>query len=227
MDNPQPEAATQEPGVVTTQPDEQIAEAVTTPEEPQSTTPTTEEPAPADNSAEEDHAAWLASKGIDLSTPEGQAKAAKSWREAEKAMTQKSQAASELAKKLQANPVSVNTDNPLVQELAQEVVSMKRQQNVAQFASSVNLTSDQEAKMAEYLTANPNKIELVNAGYMTLNEVYQLSGANSSDPGTIKKQGGQEALEKLANKQRATAPVGNATTQATPPVDPIAAALAD
>ncbi|MFE7720101.1 hypothetical protein ACFU44_13790 [Nocardia rhizosphaerihabitans] len=218
------EPATQDPGVTVTQPEEQPATAVTTPE-PEPTTTPTEEPAPAENPSEEDHAAWLASKGIDLSTPEGQAKAAKSWREAEKAMTQKSQAASELAKQLQQTPVAVESDNPLVQQLAEEVIQMKRQQNIATFAASVNLTTDQELKMAQYMVENPDTAKLVNAGYMTLDQVYKLSDANTSDPTVIKQQGGKEALEKLANKQRATAPVGNATIPQPPTVDPILAVL--
>lgn len=229
MEETTTDAATQEPGAINAQPDEQTAEAVQTADSEPTTTTTqpdddaivpdeepTEQVAPADTSEDEsDLSAWAEKKGIDLNSKEGQAKALKSMREAEKKMHQSTANVSELQKQLTSQPVSVDSDNPLVQELANEVVQMKRSQAIQDFASDVNLTPDQEKVMADYLVSNPAKVQLINAGYMTLNDAYQLSGANTTNPAAIKRQGGQEALERLANKQRATAPSGNAV-QATP-----------
>lgn len=233
MEESTTDAATQdEQAQETAQPDTQTqAEAdLTADSEPTPTTEPesepTEEPAPADNSSD-DLNDWAAKKGIDLSTPEGQAKALKSMREAEKAMHDKAKQASELQKQLQSQPVEEVSNDPLVQNLAQEVVQMKRAQAVNDFIREVNLTPEQEQTMATYLTDNPAKAQLVNAGYMTLPEVYQLSGAAGITQAKLKQEGGKEALEKLANKQLATRPQGNATTHDTPKEDPIAAALAD
>lgn len=233
MEETTTEAATQDTQAQEiAQPEEQSqAEAVQTADsEPTTTTEpeaeTTEEPASAENS-DDDLADYWSKKGIDITTPEGQRKAAQSYREAEKALSQKSQKASELQKQLQTQPVEEVSNDPLVQDLATKVVLMERAQQVNDFMREVNLTGEQEQKMAQYLTDNPAKAQLVNAGYMSLNEVYQLSGAASESQAKLKQAGGREALEKLANKQLATRPQGNATTHDTPKEDPIAAALAD
>lgn len=197
----------------TTQPDAiQSDEAVQSTDEPNNDSPAPEEPAanPTDNS-DDDFSGYWSKKGIDISTPEGQAKAAKSYQEAEKAMHRKGQEASQLSKQLTTQPVEVDSDNPLVQELASKVVTLERKQNIANFADEVKLTAAQESTMAQYLADNPTKVQLVNGGYMTLQEVYSLSGAASPDPAALKREGGQAALQELADKQRATAPSGSAT----------------
>lgn len=233
MDETTTDAATQEPGVTTTQPDEQPAEAVTTPDseptqpvEGEETTP--DAPAePADKAPDDfDYQAWLEKKGIDPSTDEGKAQIAKSWRELEKRMHSTTQEASELKKSLVDQPVTVDTDNPLVQSLAEEVVTMKRQQNIDQFVSEVNLTTEKESAFAEFVTNTPNMADLINGGYLTLKQAYQLSGVGTVDPSEYKSQGKQEALQTLANKQRTTAPRGAASQPTAPSKDdPIMKAL--
>ncbi len=218
------EPATQEPGVEpTTQPEEQPGAAVTTPEpEP---TPTTEPeeptdpagPAPADN-PDDDIAAWAASKGIDLSTPEGQAKALKSMREADKKMHEATGQASSLRKQIEESPA---TDE------GQRMQRLETLYLTTQWMTDNQITPEQNTKMGEYLAADPIKTEMVKQGLLSLDEVFVLSGASQQNPAAIKQQGGQEALERLANKQRATAPQGSAMTHEVPKDDPIAAALAD
>lgn len=221
MEETTTDAATQDPGVETTQPEEQPAEAVTTADsEPTLTTEpdnATDEPASADNS-DDDVTAWAANKGIDLSTPEGQAKALKSMRESEKMMHQKAASESELRKQIEQIPVG--TDDERVQRL-------ETLYSVTQWKSDKQITPEQDVKMGEYLNTNPLKKNMVMQGLLSLDEVYTLSGANATNPSVIKRQGGQEALERLASKQRVTAPQGGATTHDTPKDDPIAAALAD
>lgn len=215
------EPATQDPGVVTTQPEEQPATAEQTPEpEPTLTTEPeqpAEEPVSTDNS-DDDVTAWAANKGIDLSTPEGQAKALKSMRESEKLMHQKAAAESELRKQIEQSPAG--TDDERVQRL-------ETLYSVTQWKADKQITSEQDVKMGEYLNANPLRKSMVMQGLLSLDDIYTLSGANATNPSVIKRQGGQEALEKLASKQRVTAPTGGATTHDTPKDDPIAAALAD
>jgi hypothetical protein len=193
--------------------DVQPTEAVQSTEEPSAQNPSPNEPAanPADNS-DDDLSDYWSKKGIDISTPEGQVAAAKSYREAEKAMHRKGQEASELSKQLTEAPVIVNSEDELVKQLANEVVTMKRAQSVNEFKESVSLTAEQERKMADYLTENPDKVQLVNGGYMSLKEVYTLSGANAPDAEALKKQGEQAALQELATRQRTTAIQGAAST---------------
>lgn len=200
------------------QPVEQPAEAVTTadsePQQPEQEDATPEAPAEqADNA--DDLTDYWAKKGIDITTPEGQAAAAKSYREAEQALSRKAQEASQLKKSLVDQPVTVDSDNPLVQSLAEEVVTMKRQAMIDSFTSKVNMTSEQEAEFAKYII-DTNKADLINGGHLTLEEAYKLSGVGSVDPSTYKSQGKKEALQTLANKQTATAPKGSATTNAAP-----------
>lgn len=222
MDETTTDAATQDnQGVdTTTQPVEQPAEAVQTADgEPTTTTtePTdtsSDEPANADNSDDE-LTAWASKKGVDLSTPEGQTKALKSWREAEKKMHESRQQTSvtEAAIGSQATADgSSNTD--LI------VSSMIWKQNKS-------VTPEQDTAMGEYLTQNPLKLEMLKQGLTTFDEIFLLSGAGQVDVSTAKKEGGKAALETLANKQRATSPTGNASMATKPKVDPIAAALAD
>ncbi len=198
----------------TAQPQAQEPEAADQPTvEPTPETQVQPEPAAADTS-DDDLSDYWSKKGIDISTPEGQRKAAQSYREAEQAMHRKSQEASELSKQLTDQPVEVDTDNPLVQELASEVITMKRQQAVTKFASEVNLTRDQETQMAQWLVENPNKAQLINAGLMSLNEAYVLSGAGAPNADSLRKEGEQKALQELADRQRASSVSGAATTSA-------------
>lgn len=71
-----------------------------------------------------------------------------------------------------------------------------------------------EPQMVEIL-ADPSKKLLVQEGYLSLDDVYAMARGSASDnTASIKSQGGQEALQKLAQKQQAQAPRGNATNSA-------------
>lgn len=218
------DAATQDnQGVdTTTQPVEQPAEAVQTADgEPTTTTEpgdSDDVAASADDASDDDLTAWATNKGIDLSTPEGQAKALKSMREAEKKMHETAAKASELKKQFEETPVT--TDDERVQRL-------ETLYNVTTWKTENNITPEQDLKMGQYLTDNPVKRDMVLQGLLTFDEVLSLSGASKVDPTQLKREGGKEALETLANKQRATSPTGNASTAVKQKVDPITAALAD
>ncbi|MCA1565829.1 MAG: hypothetical protein LC803_09365 [Acidobacteria bacterium] len=204
------EATTQEQAPEAVQPEEQHAEAVTTADsEPQQQTQSEEQPEePAEPAApsDEDLTDYWAKKGIDISTPEGQLAAAKSYREAEKTMHDKAQKASELEKKIQAEPAT--NDDERVQRL--ELLY-----NANTWKQANNITPEQDDAMGTYLTSNPDKLALVKYGLLTFDDVLHMSGAAKVDTEALKKQGGQEALQTLANKQRATAPQGNSATTTT------------
>lgn len=227
MDPTTTEPATQEPGVEpTTQPEEQPATAVTTPvTEPTTPTPPTEptEPAPAENLDESsDPTAFWQKKGIDISTPEGLAKATQSYQESEKRMHQSTQKMSEIEKQLTQEPVEVDSDNPLVQRLANKVVQMERVTTVREFMQDNGITEEQNKAMGQWLVDNPVKRDLINSGDLTLQEAYVLSGIGDKDPTALKDEGKREALESLATKQRSTAPSGGAVlTTAPTDKDPI------
>lgn len=224
-------AATQEEAPQAQPPvDEQPAEAVKTADSEPQQTEVDKQPqeaaAPATTSEEEDLSDYWAKKGIDISTPEGQAQAAKSYREAEKAMHAKAQTASELEKQLNAQPVTVDTDNELVRQAVEKSSRLEVTVAVQNWKAANNITPEQDQKLGEYVTANPDKALLLKNGYLTLDDIYAMSGVGKVDTAEVKKQGGQEALQTLANKQRTTAPVGGATTRTAPPKDdPIAAVL--
>lgn len=224
------EAVTQETGA-TAQPEEQQAEAVTTPVSESTSTPPESPPeSPAEEAAQaaanpDEHVEFWSKKGIDISTPEGLAKATKSYQEAESAMHRKNQEASELAKKLQEQPVEVDTDNELLREVVERDVQRDRKEAVNDFIRANDITPEQDLALGEWLGANPQKTQAVLNGTLTLEEAFKLSGVGDKNPDELKKQGGKEALEQLASKQRSAAPKGGATTSTPPASDPIMEAL--
>jgi len=220
-------AATQDPGVdPTTQPEEQPAEAVTPTSEPTPTDTPSEEPAAADNPEDDDLSDYWSKKGIDISTPEGQKAAAKSYREAEKAMHTKSQQASELQKQMAAQPLEASSQDPMVQTALERAARAETTVMVAQWKAERGITHEQDVAIGQYIADNPEKGYLLKNGYLSLDDVYSMSGVGKVDTETIEAKGGQKALEKLANKQRAAAVTGQATAPTAPAEhDPILAAL--
>ena len=220
------DAATQDTGAeVTAQPEEQLAEAAKTDSESTTTTDqqteeeTVEETTTSDD---EDLTDYWAKKGIDITTPEGQAKAAKSYREAEKAMHNKAQQASELEKQVNAQPLDVDTDNELVRQALEKSNALETTMKVREWKQQNNITPEQDAALGQYVTENPNKAYLLKNGYLTYDDILAMSGVKSQDTSEAKKQGSREALQDVANKQRATAINGSAS-QAAPAVkeDPL------
>jgi hypothetical protein len=223
------EAATQDDlgGAPAPQPVEQPAEAVTPPVEPTSTPPAPDEPAaPATENSDDDLTDYWSKKGIDISTPEGQAQAAKSYREAEKSLTQNAQRASELEKQINAQPAAEVTTDPAVQEAIDRAARVETTLEVERWKAANNITPEQDAAVGQYLVDNPQKAWLVKNGHLSLDDVYAMSGVGKTDPAALKKEGGQEALQTLADKQLATAPTGSAATSAPAAnEDPILAVL--
>ena len=199
-----------ETGVEETQPViEDVEQAEST--ETEETDTSTNEPEISDTSSEEDLSDWAAKKGIDLTTPEGQAKALKSMRESEKAFHAKAQQASELEKSL-TNPAPDTNASEAQQALA-IASQLQNEKIIREWKESNNVTAEEDTAMGEYAKANPRAAELLMNGSLTLDEFRAIAvPAQRIDKEAIRKEGGQEALETLANKQRATAVKGSASS---------------
>lgn len=212
------DAATQDTGADYAQPEELQAETVPTDSESIDTTDETDagETVETTTTSNDDPVSFWAKKGIDISTPEGQAKAAKSYAEAEKAMHNKAQQASELSKQINQQPLSVDTDNELVRQALEKSSQLETTMAVQSWKASNNITPEQDAALGQYVQTNPDKAFLLKNGYLTLDDIYKMSGVGAVDPTEAKKQGGQEALQNLANKQRASAVQGNAVNSNPP-----------
>lgn len=197
-------------GVEETQP---VAEEVEQAESTESTTESTEAEPEEDTSTEEDISDWASKKGIDLSTPEGQAKALKSMRESEKSFHSKAQEASNLAKQIsttQVDPDATTADRALA--IAND---LNNQQIIRTWISNNNVPTSDIAAMKEYGEANPQADALLNNGLITLDQYRAMAvSLRPVDTEAIKKQGGKEALSDLANRQRATAVKGSASSAA-------------
>ena len=204
-------------GATQAQPAEQQQTAAVTTDEQQTTQQTTDGHANADNP--DDVTAFLTAKGIDPTDPEALTKVAGMARNAEKLMHTKTQEASEIKKSLEGQPTAKVSNNELEQALYEEVVNLKRTTAINDFKQRNSLTAGQEGQMAQYIADHPEKGRLVNAGALTLDDLYTLSGVNRLDPAQLKGEGKKEALQTLANKQRTTAPVGHQVTQGGKVVD--------
>jgi len=188
--------------------EQEVEQAVET--ETESPEESTEEPALSDTS-EEDLSDWATKKGIDLSTPEGQAKALKSMRESEKAFHSKSQQASELAKQINKTEVDPNASDA---ERALAIANnLNNQQIISTWVNAEKVPVDDLIAMKQYGIENPQTEALLENGLISLDQYRTMAVASKPiDTDAIKKQGGKEALESLANKQRATAVKGNASS---------------
>ncbi|THG30680.1 hypothetical protein [Naasia lichenicola] len=183
------------------------------------------DPAQGAATEEDDPAAYWLKKGIDISTPEGLAKATKSYREAEQAMTKKSQEASELARKLtSATPAPEGASEAT--EALHIARNLQNANTINTWKAEKGVTAEEDQAMGQYVQDNPDIAELLTGGKLSLDQLRTLaSAATPVDTAAIKKQGGHEALTTLANKQRTTPVSGNAASGKTPERDPIMEAL--
>lgn len=206
MEETTTEVVTQDTGA-TAQPEEQHAEAVLETTSEPTTESTAQEPANADNSNTD----WLTNKGIDPNDPEALAKVAAMAQNAEKAMHEKAQKASKLEKEMSS--VDVNAES---QALAR-AQAVENRLAVRDFFDAHPEAKEQEQAMAEYITGDPIRKELVKQGFITLDEVHAIVSASGSNTESIKSQARQETLQGLANKQVATAVQGAASTSTPAP----------
>ncbi len=206
-DNAQPEAV-------------ETTEAVTTTTEPEQKTVE----APAEKSENDELTSWAENKGLTLDS-ENATKAAKMAWNAERAMHQKAQKASELEKTLTST--SDEYAERVAEQTGQDPELLKRLQRVEvkeavrDFWSVPNesgIVPDRslEPKMIELLAEKPHL-----AG--DLESLYASAVVKSGKFEALKSEGRKEALETLAHKQQAAVPTGSATNSGiTPKTKPFA-----
>lgn len=119
------------------------------------------------------------------------------------------QKASELEKSLIATPAETQGDP----ELAARVQRIEMAQNVQAFFADHPEAKNLEEKMAGIVMGRPEIGQMVNSGYLTVSDLYNLArGSDSNRDAQLKADGGREALKKVASKQQAKAVPGVATT---------------
>lgn len=159
---------------------------------------------------------YAESQGIPLDSP-GAIKAAEIARKAQGEATRNGLKASELEKatnitedQIPANAPPETRDNVRIRnmELKMDIQSWKIQ-NPDKLAH--------EAEMVKVLS-DTNKRMLVQEGYLSLDDVYNLARAGAPDnSAAVKSEGKREALQSLAHKQQAAVPAGHATNPAATP----------
>lgn len=219
-------AAPEDGVVATTQPVEGAQPAAAQPPEPQSQG----QPAQAD-----DTAAWLQSKGVDPNDPEAFQKIAQMAYHSEKQMTKATQEASELKRSLTQppqQPEEGSSVDPVMNEFIQDY---RRDKLINGFKESHPDWNQYEPVMVAKLQEAVNtpygaytRSQLVNAGFMSLEDVYAIAkGSAPVDTTQVKTQAQQEVLQTLANTQRAgggNAHASNSNPQA-PVEDPVLAGI--
>jgi hypothetical protein len=178
-------------------------------------TPTSQEPAQVATGVDPEYTAWLESKKLDGTSENAFEQAAKMAYNSEKLMTKATQEASELKKSLTGpEPVAQGQDPGMGEFIA----DYKRDKMIGSFKESHADWKEQEPKMAELLTQQVNtpdgtytRSQLVNAGYIALEDVYSMAKGSSPDTEAIKSGAKQEVLQQLANTQRAGGASPNAS----------------
>ena len=186
----------------TTEPVVQEAEGVqeTQPEVEQTDTAesnVTEDSSPTEPSEGDDLSKWAESKGINLEDPESVQKLAKSYREAEKKLHETTQTKSELEKQLvPADGVPQYTPDGNL-DVYSEVQNVKTQLNLQNFYMENPEARSYDEKMAQIAIEKPELgLYAKNSGDFSV----LLAMAKQGDE---RREGGREALERLADKQRA------------------------
>lgn len=186
----------------TTEPVVQEAEGVqeTQPEVEQTETAesnVTEDSSPTEPSEGDDLSKWAESKGINLEDPESVQKLAKSYREAEKKLHETTQTKSELEKQLvPADGVPQYTPDGNL-DVYSEVQNVKTQLNLQNFYMENPEARSYDEKMAQIALEKPELgLYAKNSGDFSV----LLAMAKQGDE---RREGGREALERLAEKQRA------------------------
>lgn len=187
----------------------ETAEAVTDTTDSTQEAQETEEPAKADNSSVE----WLKKKGIDPNSPEAIEKVAEMARNAEKAMHEKAQKASELEKSVQVSQDELPYDAPDNVLNANRVRNIELKQQLQDWRLANPDKREQEKAMTDLLVSDPNLRAMVREGYLDFDKLHAMAkGLNTDIVGDAKSQGKREALETLAQKQQAAVPTGSAVS---------------
>jgi len=223
------DVATQDQAPTVAQPEEQPAEAVSTAaSEPtndrtQAATQTSEPVTATDTS--DNATEWLTKKGIDPNSPDALTKLADMARNSERAMHSATAAKKELEKQLTAPVQAQGTPGDESQVIQTQVMELKMKDMARDFIDQHPDAKADIPGMVDYLQSNPDIQTLTTYGVLSLDQVHAIYLNSPAQADKLKQQGGQEALTKLANKQRATGVKGQASspTPASPKDDPFLA----
>jgi hypothetical protein len=156
----------------------------------------TEDSSPTEPSESDDLSKWAESKGLDLEDPGSVQKLAKSYREAEKKLHETTQTKSQLEKQLVPDSQPQFTADGNLDVYA-KVQNIETQMNLQNFYMENPDARSYDQKMAEIALEKPELgLYAKNSGDFSV----LLALAKQGDE---RQQGGREALEKLADKQRA------------------------
>lgn len=155
---------------------------------------------------EEQLAKFAQSKGLELDSDSAK-KAAKMAMEAEKRMHTATKRASELEKTTSITDEDLDPNASPEDRDNARIRNVELKMDIRQWKMDNPSKLQHEADMVKLLQ-DPVKKQLVQAGYLTLDDVYKMSVGD--DTAAVKSQGGREALETLAQKQQAAVPRGNA-----------------
>lgn len=195
------------------QPDEQIKEVAEQPQEP-----TAEESKDLPKPSNDDNLEWLKNKGIDPTSTEAVSAIAEKWRTAEREMHAKTQQASELEKNIaqsaqqQINDAEASGQVDPAQIALARVAKLELQNSVNSFFMNNPEAKQHEKAMVDLVEQRPDLKQMVHSGYLGIQDLYAMTVGSNID--TVKAEGGQHALQQLANKQTASAVLGAATTSA-------------
>lgn len=162
---------------------------------------------------------YAQSQGIDLDSPSA-IKAAKIAMAAQSEATKNYHKTQELEKATSITDEQVPADATQQQQENIRIRNLELQLSVQSWKASNPDKAALENDMVKVLQ-DQKKLAMVQEGYLSLDDVYSLAKASAPDNSSqLKSEGGQEALQRLAQKQTAAVPRGNATTMTAPKEKP-------
>ncbi len=155
------------------------------------------------------------SQGIELDSPNA-IKAAQALQKARGEATRNYQKVSELEKVTNITQEQLPDDATTQQVDTARLRNMEIRMEVQGWKMQNQDKLTLEADMVKILS-DPKKKELVQAGYLSLDDIYSLAKASAPDNSAeVSTQASQKTLQNLAQKMQAAVPTGHATTNAGP-----------
>lgn len=176
---------------------------------------------------------FLAKKGVKLDDPEALRKVAEMYRNVEKDYGKKSQEKAQLERQIEQINAQTNAQNAIstdpmerIQNLEQQLAADRQLQATKEWKQAKNLSPEVEEKMVNFLKqplvsngiaqtdghGNPlTKYFLVQAGALTLDEVFNAVGGDSLKADAIKQELKTAVANEIAAKQTAKGPSSLAT----------------
>lgn len=180
-----------------------------TPAEPEETGGDEPEPETEDKKLQK----FARSQGLELDSPNA-IKAAQIAMKAQSEATKNYQRSAELEKASKITDEQIDPAATPEQRDNIRVRNLELKYDIQQWKMSNQDKLTHESEMVAVLT-DPNKRLLVQEGLLSLDDVYAIA-RGSANESSIRSQGGKEALQKLAHKQQAAVPRGNAVSSTSP-----------